>query len=181
MGSVLLLKWIGRCARTGALSKQYSTTWIRVRTEAILIRYRLLFIRHQSANSRAGGKTAEEKPKFPAINGGGREGRMPALADVQKICLETSYWLSGRPDWSVVHRVQSARSCAKFCNRSTLPRVILPLLPDRSFFLSRYSVLPRFPLLAPFYPLLSLHSRFPLSARGRCSLSPFIARHSDFN
>lgn len=65
----------------------------------------------------------------------GRPGDVCSLADVQEICLETPYWLSGRPGWSVVHRVQSARSCAKFCNRSTLPRVILPLPPrtDRSF------------------------------------------------
>lgn len=34
-----------------------------------------------------------------------------SLADVQEIRLETSYWLSGRPGWLVVHRVQSA--CAK--------------------------------------------------------------------
>lgn len=157
MESALFLNWIERRARAEALSTILHDLDSRADwSHAIRIRYRLLLIRHQSANGRAGGKITEGKPKFPAINGGGREKNdqprglyARSLADVQEICLETPYWLSGRSGWSVVHRVQSARSCAKFCNRSTLPRVIRPLLFNRSFFLSRYSVLqlPRLPSL----------------------------------
>lgn len=68
--------------------------------------------------------------KWRRADGTADRGDVCPLADVQEICLETPYWLSGRPGWSVVHCVQSARSCAKFCNRSTLPRVILPLSPQ---------------------------------------------------
>lgn len=98
---------------------------------------------------------------------GGRDGRpgdVCSLANVQEICLETSYWLSGRPGWSVVHRVQSARSCAKFCDRSTLPCVILPLLclTDSSFSPDiPFSISPNFPpcsFLPPAEPTLAFSS-----------------------
>lgn len=143
MGFALLfeLNWETR-ARARALSAilhdfNSRADW----SHAIRIRYRLLLIRHQSANGRAGGKTTEGKPKFPAINGGGREGRPTGGCILVRGCTGNlprnpvlairKARLVGRASRPVC---LPARSCAKFCNRSTLPRHPPPPVPtDRSF------------------------------------------------
>lgn len=81
-------------------------------------------------------------------------------ADVQEIRLETSYWLSGRPGWLVVHRVQSA--CAKLRQVPQSVQSPAPFSPpprptpllNRSFFFSRYSVSPLSSIVYPFPPPL---------------------------
>lgn len=191
MGFALLLNWIERRAVARALSATLHDFDSRADwSHAIRIRYRLLLIRHQSANGRAGGKITEGKPKFPAINGGEREGRPTGGCILVRGCTGNlprnpvlairKARLVGRASRPVC---LPARSCAKFCNRSSLPRHPPPPVPaDRSFSPNiPFSTIPRLPSLLLSIPLLSLHSHFPLSARGRCSLSPFIARHSDFN
>lgn len=179
-----------------------------MRTEATRhprIRYRLLLICRQSANGRAGGKTTEGKPKFLAINSGmeragererrptggcmlargctGNLPRNPVLA-IRKarlagrasrpVCAKLRQVLAIGPPSRVRHPPPPAHTQPIVLSlpifRSPSPLSPLPGLP--SLLLSTSTPPP---------PATSLHSHFPLSARGRCSLSPFIARHSDFN
>lgn len=130
------------------------------------IRYRLLLIRRQSANGRAGGgKTTKGKPKFPAINGGGRR-RRPRGSEARpkrdacsrmyrKFAWRTRIgYQEGLVGRSAVRPVQSA--CAKL---RQVPQSVHPptppmpsssitsssfssssarVLSNRSFFFSRY-------------------------------------------